>query len=382
MDKKLFLDAAVRVGQDLYFTATNSHCLYKRSAETGVVSAVAVMATGSVRTKKFAGLFLYQNRIWMIPWSEDYFWVYDIETAKMKHLEIPGDVRKSDKGAVFRRAVAVGKYIWAMPNWAECVMRIDMEQECFDLYTDWPEGVTVHSGEPNFKSISYDEAKGKLYLFREGCNENIIMDVNDGSMKILDLPVCGEFGCAENDRIVISPVKTGNSVRIFQKDGEERAVLEREIKLPDEVWAQEELYAYWYADYVDDKWFLLPNEANALLVLDDNLNLDIVKTPADTYRETGNKQVFAGYEALKMGDRVWILPYEGNRILVLDRQNRIVDNMELKVSLPDEKNELEGLFAEVLGTVQSEWKDAKYQTESAKNHCHAVGTKIYETLKS
>lgn len=380
MEKKLFLDAGVCVGADLYFTATNSHCLYRRSTETGTVSAVSAMATGSARTKKFAGMFLHQNRIWMIPWNEDYFWIYDIGTDEMKHLEVPGIVRKSDKGAVFRRAVAVGKYIWAMPNWAECIMRIDMEQESFDLYADWPEGVIVRSDEPNFKSISYDEEKARLYLFREGCNENIVLDTNDGSMKIFKLSACGEFCSIKNNRIVVSPVKTGKTVRIFQRDGE-KAVLEREVELPDDVWAGEELYAYWYVDYVEGKWFLLPNEANALLVINENLDLDIVKIPADSYREGGNKKVFAGYETIKMGDEIWILPYEGSQILVLDGQNRIVNWIKLTVSSADEKDEMEGLFAEVLGTVRGKWKNADYESGTTGGSRSVIGTEIYEALK-
>ncbi len=384
MEKELFLDAAVCMDGDLYFTAMNSHCLYKRSKETGTISAVAAMATSSTRTKKFASMFVHKEKIWMIPWNETHIWVYDIVTDKMKYFDLPNDVTKSDKGAFFRRTIAVGSDIWAVPNWAECIMRIDMEKECFELYSDWPEGVIVSFNTPNFKSVSYNADEELLYLLRDGCNENLVLDVNTGTMRILKLPACGEFGCIKGDRIVIAPVKTGNRIRVFRRENDQTMTLECEFELPDHIWEEEELYAYWYVDYIEDKWIILPNRANALLVVDNRgLKLDVIKLPIDAYRESGIKEPFAGYEAIQMENEIWILPYEGNQILILDEENRIVDCIRLKVSSECEKNELDGLFAEVFGDVKAEWNNNKceYEKINTTNSSDTIGTKIYNALK-
>ena len=37
MEKKLLLDAAVFVDGELYFTAMNTHCLYRRERKTGKI---------------------------------------------------------------------------------------------------------------------------------------------------------------------------------------------------------------------------------------------------------------------------------------------------------------------------------------------------------
>lgn len=374
MEKNLFIDVAVCVGHDLYFTATNSHCLYKISIDTGIVRSVAVMMTKGMGTKRFAGAFFYNNRIWLVPWLEDYFWIYDIEADSIKRLGIPKFIEKNDKGAIFRRSISVGKYIWLVPNWSKCVMRINMELESFDLYTDWPQGVVLSDTEPNFKCISYDVESEKLYLFREGCNKNIIVDTTSGQMEILDIPVQGEFGCVKGNRIIVAPVNAGGTLRVFKIIEDKRTVLEREIFLPKEICMEATLYAYWYVDYIAGKWYILPHDANAVLIMDKNLNLKIIDETKQCAIEKKQNDVFSKYETIKIGSQIWILPFEGNQILALNEKDKVVNKIDLKISMKEDKNELEGLFAEIL--------EKTAQRETCKDHCFdGRGKNIYEVMK-
>lgn len=374
MKKRLLLDAAVRVNQDLYFTSKNTHSLYKFSIDTGIINAVATMATKSARAKKFASMVFYQDKIWMLPWSEDYIWIYDINEKKIRHLEVPISFRKNSKGAIFRRCICVDKFIWAVPNWTACIMKIDMEQESFSLYNKWPEGVIVSLDDPNFKCVSYDS--GKLYLLRDRCNENIVFDIETGCIKIAHWPVEGEFGCVKNGRIVIAPVKNGNPLRIYKTVDDTNAILECEIELPDDIWVEEELYAFWYVDYLDGKWIILPHEAKAILVLDEDLNLQIIK-----FSDYGLKSSFAAYETIKIEDRIYILPYEGEEILIMDAKNNITDWIKLEISISEDTDELNGLFDEVLDRANGKWKNGDMQDDCRSFQFNDKGKEIYLTVK-
>lgn len=380
MEKKLLLDAAVFVDGELYFTAMNTHCLYRRERKTGKIYAVAAIATQGIMTKRFAGMFCYNNSIWMVPWDETYFWVYDLKKNSVKRFVIPEKVRKGEVGSVFRRAEVVEQYIWLIPNCADCLMRVDMENETFELFSEWPEGIKIDYKKSNFKNMSYDRERDCLYLFRDACSDNIIVDAKSGKMRKFKLQCNGEFAAVHNKRIVISPIKTGDTVRLYRLNGDFDAMLEKEIELSDEVWAKEEIYAYWHVEYMGNKWIILPHEAKKILILDDKtLQIDYVEVPQMAQNAIRSDKWYAGFRALKQDNEIWVFPYRGGSIIVLDASNNIKEIIELKIEEADEIDELEGLFRTICCSEERAlWANEESNDESPKKN--TIGKNIFNVV--
>ncbi len=377
MNKELYFDEAVVVGEDIFFTATNESCLYSYNIVTEKIYKQKELSVTTINMKKFISMINYNNKIWMIPLYDNYFRIYNVIQKTIKYLEVPKQCVKNDGNAVFRRVVHNEEYIWLIPNYSDCILQINMKAEEYKFFNSWPEGVVIKDDKPNFKSASY--YNGKLYMFRDNCSSNIILDVNDGSMQVWDIPVEGEFGLVKDGKIIVAPVKRGNTIRIFSFKESNSVHLDTEIMLDEEVWAHEKIYAFWYMDCIDDKVFILPHEANVLLILDITTNnVKTVKLANYKHNNLFDNELLAVESVLKFGEDILIVSYVGNQLIILDKENNVKRMISLLISNDLFGEELKGFINGLVIQNRERWKNEKILT--ASNEYKSIGESVYSSL--
>lgn len=377
MNKELYVDEAVVIGEDIFFTATNECCLYNYNIITEKINKQKELSVTTANIKKFISMINYNNKIWMIPLYDNYFRIYDVVRKTIRCLEVPKQCIMNDGNALFRRVVHNEEYIWLIPNYSDCIIQINMEEEDYKIFNSWPKGVDVKKDKPNFKSASY--FNGKLYMFRDNCSANIIIDVNDGSMQVWDLPIEGEFGLVKDGKVIVAPVKSGNTIRIFSLKESNSVYLDTEIILDEDVWAHERIYAFWYMDYIDDKVFILPHEANALLILDiTTMNIKTVKLANYKHKNLYDNGLFAVEAALKLGENTVIISYVGNQLIVLDRNNDVKRTVSLLISSDLYGNELKSFISGQVMQNSERWKNEK--TLAVSKERGSIGERVYSAL--
>ena len=377
MNKELIFDEVVVVGDDIFFTATNESCLYSYNFITRKICKKKELSITAGNMKKFISMVKHNNKIWIIPLADKFFRIYDVAENTVEYLEVPKQCIISDRNAVFRRAVYNEKYIWLIPNYSDCILQINMETKEYKLLNSWPIGVDVKKDMCNFKSASY--YNGKLYLFRDNCSSNIIIDVNDGSMRVWDLPVKGEFGLVKDGKVIVSPIRRGNTIRIFSLQKNDSVHLDTEIGLEDCVWGQEKIYAFWYMDYIGNKVFILPHEANVLLILDITSNdVKMVNVTNCKHNNFFNNNLMAVESVLEYGDDVLVVSYVGNQLVFLDRNNDVKEVVTLSISEDLFGDELRGYIDGLIIQNSEQWENEDIPTDLSEYK--GVGHKIYTLL--
>lgn len=378
MNKELLVDEAVVVGENIFFTAINESCIYKYDFISKEISKEKELSIYPKKIKRFISMVNYRNKIWMIPLNDKCFRVYDIDENIVKSFDIPKECIVNAENTYFRRVVQQDEYIWLIPNYADCIMQINMKDEEYRIFDNWPEDVIVKNDSTNFKSISYYNKK--LHLFCDNCNYNIILDTYDGSMKKWDVNAKGEFGLVKDDKVIIAPVKTGDKVRMFgyNKDID---CFNKEIVVDMDVWANEEIYAFWYMESIRDKIYILPHEANYLLILNTfDLNIKKVRLLNGSYRNLYNNEYFAVEKVLKVQDEVVIVSYSGNQLIVLDKNDDIREIIHLIISEEQYNNdELKGFIDGELSFGKKLWKNERNK-EDLEVMNKNIGKKIYSLL--
>lgn len=373
----LYMDAAVAVEGELYFTTGNTRYLYKLSNKKITVETALPISESVV--KKFASLVYYKSKIWMLPWGEADIWQYNIDTKKIKCFEMPQGIKPIKREAAFRRVVQVGKYIWTIPNYADCLFRIDMEKETYDRYCDWPKDVVIKKEQPNFKSISYEN--GKLYLFRDCCNKNLIVDIEDGSMQIWEIPCEKEFGIVKSEKAYIAPVHEKDKIRIYNIKGN-RAELKKEITLPEEIWEGNEGYSFWHIDVIDDRVFMMPNKAKCILCI--NMETDTEKYIFIKDKDYMTKRMFkgfSGYETIKYKEKALLIPYIGNTLYSVNSDGEIEEKYPLKIGNINSEVETKAFINCETLISGEEWENKKISKAiSERKHIATIGGRIFKWI--
>ena len=79
----LYMNAACMVNEWIYFTSYNSNWIFRLNIESNDLEAVYKLK--NINTEmKFAGLYYYKNKIWMIPWSANNIYIYDFLFCKLE----------------------------------------------------------------------------------------------------------------------------------------------------------------------------------------------------------------------------------------------------------------------------------------------------------
>lgn len=329
---QLYVNVSVQLDRNLYFTTCNTDYLYKRDVITGAIEPLVELPCTIHNNMKFAALVAYRNRIWMIPWSEQYIYIYDIEINRIYLLAVPFEFDRQIYHTFFRKPVQDGKYLWLLPCKEKAIFRIDMDKQSIKSYRNWPAKISFDDKKTMyFKNMS---SEGKyLYLFRDGCSHNIRVDMTTGTMTIWDIPFTERFGTVAGENCILSPVHSGDKVEVYSLQCGKKI---KEFELPEWIWIQEKLYSYWYVCSYDHFIYFMPNEAKALIILDlEKQHIITLKINSDYYKTLrfSGKSEFTGHELMEVKDEIWIMPLMGNEIHILDKHNRIKDIITLYVPI-------------------------------------------------
>lgn len=317
----LFMNASVAVGDKLYFTTCNTNTLYRLDLNSSELHHVTEIPCVTHNAMKFASLIAFEEKIWMIPCAEENIFIYDTKNDSVIRLSIPYAYEEG-KNAKYRKAVQNKNYLWLLPVRTPILVRVDMHTMMVKVYDCWPEEITFPAGrKANF--ISMCISNDLLYLFRYDCNYNICLDMKNDSMEICDFELSKEYGLVWKEQLWICPTYSGTSIRCYDIDSLQS---ERTEKVPQWVWADEEIYAFWNPQKVGDKLLFLPHEANAVICMNGTAEKEtcICINNADYVTLRKNKQ-FAGYEAMEVDNGVLITSYMGNKVIVIESKGEVVN---------------------------------------------------------
>lgn len=378
MKKDLYMGASAIADDNLYFYSDNACGLYRLNLISEEIKKITDMPCNQDCCIQFSSLVYYKDKIWMIPWFADFIYLYDLKNKKLAHLALPEDEGMQPGKDKFRRCVVIGKYIWLLPVYSHFLMRVDMEELSYHLYSNWPAGTELSCGGMNFKMMC--PYKEKLYLFSGESNKNIVFDTKSKEMQIWNADVHGEFGVVAGENCYVSPNSEKSNIRILPICGRGVKTNKMDIELPKDIWIKEKIYAYWYTDFVNEKVYFLPHEADGILVWSvKDAMLDVVKVNSSDYNSLARWDSYSAYQCIGYGDKAVITPYAGNKLILLDKFNHICKEIALRVS--DEKfGGLQGFIERVkLPNPQLEWKNEQI---APKNKREKTGEKIYAKLKS
>ncbi len=356
--KDLYIDAAVAVDGDIYFTTVNTCCLFKYSIENDITEMVVELPVRAYKTRRFVSLVSFATRIWMVPWGEEYFYLYDLQTKEVELFDIPEKDKWPMTYSAFRRAVSHDNYLWAVPNFSDYVLKIDMHDKSYQLIRDWPEGVGTVTGIDragcNFKAMCYNT--GKIYMFRDRCSKNIVLDADKDILNIWDIEVEAEFGNICNDIVVVAPVKHDLPIRFYEK-GTGRLV--KKVSAANVKCGDNELYAFWYTDIVNEWAYLLPHDANKMIVVNMNtLEAKAIELDIEGYKTFRRNENYSGAETVTVSNHTVVIPYMGNQMLVMQG-----DHLEKVIALRVDDdiigNELAG-FIKILLKGKTSWRNKVY----------------------
>lgn len=372
----LYIGASVLVDDNLYFYSDNVCGLYKINLISEEIEKVTDTPCNQEYAMQFSSLVYYKNRIWMIPWFANFLYIYDLKNKELVHLLLPREDGLQPGKDKFRRSVVIDKYIWLLPAYAHFLMRVDMEELSYHLYFNWPDGAELFYGKLNFKSMcSY---KNKLYLFSGESNKNIIFDTISEEMRIWHMDAHGKFGVVADGNCYVSPVDKKSAIRIVPMCNQKSGNID--IELPDDIWVNKKSYAYWYTDYINNKAYFLPHEADGILIWSSkSATLDVVKVDSSDYRSLVQWNTYSAYQCMEYGDKVIITPYAGNKLLLLDNHNHICKEIVLKV-LDEKVGDLQGFIGRMkLFNPQLEWKNEQVVIGNERQR---IGDTIYTKIKS
>ena len=387
---QLYINVSVLLDRYLYFTACNTNYLYKRDVITGAIEPLVELPCTTHNSMKFAALVAYENRIWMIPRSEQYIYIYDIETKRIYLLDIPFEFDRQIYHLFFSKPVQDGKYLWLLPYKEKAIFRIDMDKQSIKSYRNWPAHVSFDDKKAmNFKNVSSNDKY--LYLFRDGCSHNIRMDMTTGTMTIWDMPFAERFGTVAGEYCILSPVHSGDKVEVYSL---QCGKMIKELELPERIWMQEELYSYWYVYSYNHFIYIMPYEAKSLLILDlERQHIITLKLNSDYYKTLrfSGKSEFIGYELMEVKDEIWITPFMGNEIHILNKQNKIekIIAFYIPISSINRNSIHRGIVREnrnagitALLSALKEYDTVQWTWENTVDDsgCRSIGETIYEKL--
>lgn len=373
----LQFNASVLVENKLYFTAANSLWLHVLHMESGKLESVIKLPCRTTGWAKFSSLVYYSGKIWMIPWDEQDIMIYDIEQKTVVQLVVPISIREGNRGVVFRKAVQQNNILWLLPSYDKVLLKVDMEEVSCEIYGKWAKEFAFDDEIPHLFKCMYGEGK-ELYLFADGCKSNLIFNTETHEARAWGAGSYHSFGVASRGNIYLAPSKNFECLCLFSASGddEEEKREIRQIKLPDEVWAETvEAYAYWYGEVVDGKIYFLPQTAKAVLIMDPLLEeIQILSINTKEYQTNRKYKGFAGYEVIPYEGGTIITPNSGNKVLI-EREGKIIK--EYFLNIPDDNiskdEEIQGFINQLITKKIIMWSKITSDIENITGENKAEG---------
>lgn len=325
-----YINAACLVNEYIYFTSYNSNWIFKLNIKTNNIEAVhLLLLKDSEMGMKFSGLYYYNDRIWMIPWTSENIYIYNIKNANVEQLPIQNEISEYSKLTQFRKSIVQGKYLWLLPCKYPGLIRVDMEEKSYDIYNEWPANVSFDESKGmNFKMMTlYNDY---LYLFNDACNMSIKMSTKTGEMTPWTAGSNYSYGAVCNNKFYTAPVREFDPIKIISLEDNH---ISKTINLPDTLWMKQQkyLYCYWYTKTFEDKIFFMPHEANGIIMLDLlTEEINIVNIDISDYKTARVKNNYGVYDVLQYEDDYIIIPFQGNKIVIITGNGIIKEEIILE----------------------------------------------------
>lgn len=329
----LYLNTSLLIDGILYYTTCNTNYIFSKKADGTEEEIVAEIPCNFHNGMKFSALIHYKDCIWMVPWREKVFFIYDLKNRRLTKLPIPFGSERKIAPPYFFQALKYQQYLWMLPWLYPYLVRIDMETYAVKIYRNWPKGIDIKDdGQMNFCNMCIDGHY--LYLFRNACSNNIRIDLNDEKMEIWDVATKFHYGTVKEGNVIIAPRKNGESLCICKLDSQEDCT---EEELPATLWIEEKKrneVAYRDVKCIDHEVYLLPFAANG--ILRKNLTdgkLDIIDINLEDYRTLWPDSHFRGYDAFQVGKGVLITSYQGNKAVIIDDSGTVKKILSFNLSI-------------------------------------------------
>ncbi len=328
LDKVLFINTSCIVSDLLYFTATNSNFLYALNLKTEEVNRLKWIPEKN-KGMLFAGLYHYSGGIWMIPWSAEHIYIYDISKNKLSQLTLPKDMKGYTTNSKFRKSIIKDNYLYLLPVKYPGIIKVNTNNISYEVYNDWPKIIKFGKNKKmNFKMMTLYE--NHLYLFNDEAEESIKVSTLDGKMEVWKAGHNHHFGNIINGKLYTTPVENYQDIKKIDLNNPDK--IEYSIQMDTENWIEKvKVYSYWYTERIDNKIYFMPHEAKNLFYLD--INIDAVNTIVIdkkgyiTQRVNENLSV---YNIHKYGNDVIITTYQGNLIVKINDKDIVIKKYFLK----------------------------------------------------
>lgn len=328
LKKNLYINAATCDEGYLYFTSMNTDSLYRVKLQNNELERVAYLPVEKCGFL-FSSIQFVEDKLWMIPLESNHIMVWNKKNRLIEVINLPYSVMDGYKAYEHRKAVAFHEYLWIIPTKVKAVVRINTSNYSVRIFDTFPKGVHFGmTGGMPFKNV--DLYGDNLYLFADDCSHNLRVDAITGEMEIWNDAFRGQFGTMiDESHALVSPIRDRDKLIIYDSD----KGVSREIQLPDYVWSEEKIYAYWYAHRIEDSVWIMPHEAKAILRFEcDNDNVQPVVTDEGSYDSLRENSGFSGYDVLDTGEETIITSYMGNQIIRINRKGEIKQVITLRIA--------------------------------------------------
>ena len=338
----IYVNVACADKDKMYFLDCHTDYLFERDILTGEIKILAELNLELDKGMKCAYIAKYNEYIWMIPWSSSCIFTYNLNNKQLKEYSLSNDTQLKYYG--YRRGVVDGDYLWLLPKCEQCIYRINMNNFMVKRVNAWPKKVTFDkNAEMNFKCMNL--ADGKIFLFADGCSNNLVIDTDSLNIDKMDYESISSFGVVmSSETTIVAPTHRGENLKVFDCNKE------FELNIPEKAWQKEEYYSFWYCTVVDNKAYIMPHEANGILYYDNGKKeVEYINLTGNKFDSLRSNPGFSGYDAIPMGDFTYIIPYMGAQLLEL-RNNDLVNIINLQTELPADLGIYYGKYQVELGT--------------------------------
>jgi len=327
--KTIYLDAAQIHKNYIYFTDTFSSLLYQLDVGTGAINVLADLPIAESGIK-FASVLLYKSTLWMVPHETGKVLAYDVKEKRVLELILPQDSSNVGNKMKCRKAVVYKNYLWILPHTGKAILCLDMDTYRMKIVDEFPKEVSFDTNkEMMFRNM--DLYNGTVYLFSDSCSHNLKIDAVSGNISIWNSDFNGTFGVMMDSGIaILPPIKADMPIRIYYEENR----LFDEIAVPDWIWGETEIYAFWYSFRTKEYIYCLPHEAKGIIRYSyKDRRFDFIKTDKNNYSTIRNNLEFAGYEVLESDEHTWIVSYRGNQILKIGKDGKISGVCKIELNL-------------------------------------------------
>ncbi len=259
-----FNDGVV-IGNDLYFVMSNSNALYRYTdGKTEIVLDEPFVENG---VPKFCKLLKYKDYIIFIPMCMDCFFKYDYKKNKLFSYQIGYASRKSFSDVRYRDAKLINGQIWLLPNAGSNIEVLNPDSMETQVIDNWPKEFARGDKDSNM-FYCMDYAEPYIYLFRNAADSDYKINIYTKEIEKIDFYIPGRYKAIVKDKFV-SYSDRGNCIQIHNEKGE----FLKQIEIPSGVKRDDkDNYQFWHIRSVNEMIIICPYYANAIILLDSDLN--------------------------------------------------------------------------------------------------------------